>query len=62
MELRCSRDLALWLGAIVPESLDHHKEMKKAGHLLVRAPGALLSTAMFWPIATGLVALMRQMK
>lgn len=46
IELRCSRDLALWLGAIGPETMAHHREMKRAGHLLVRD----IKTAwpMFW--------------
>lgn len=49
MELRCSRDLALRLGAIEPVSLDQHKEMKKAGLLLMR--DGETGAAMFWPWA-----------
>jgi hypothetical protein len=47
MELRCSRDLALRLGAIEPANVEAHKELKKAGHLLVR--DGETNTAMFWP-------------
>lgn len=36
MELRCSRDLALWLGAVEPKTIDEHKAMKAAGHMLIR--------------------------
>lgn len=36
IELRCSRKLALWLGAMAPETLAHHKRMRDAGDLLVR--------------------------
>lgn len=47
MELRCSRDLALHLGAIEPETLDEHKQLRDAGfHLLVRDPET--SAPMFW--------------
>lgn len=47
MELRCSRDLAFWLGAIGPETMVQHKELKNAGHMLVRDPAT--SRPMFWP-------------
>lgn len=47
MELRCSRDLALRLGAFEPADIDQHKELKKAGHhLLVRDDAG---TPLFWP-------------
>jgi hypothetical protein len=46
IELRCSRDLALALGAIGPETMAHHREMKNAGHLLVR--DLKTSWLMFW--------------
>lgn len=46
VELRCSRDLALRLGAVGPETIAHHREMKNAGHLLVRDERAW---PMFWP-------------
>lgn len=53
MELRCSRDLALWLGAIEPTNLDHHKELKLAGHMLIRdGTGA----ALFWPWTSDRIA------
>jgi hypothetical protein len=47
MELFCSRDLALRLGAVAPETTAHHKALKNAGHLLVRDPET--SGPMFWP-------------
>ena len=47
MELRCSRDLALRLGAIVPETTKQHREMRDAGHLLTRDNQT--GWAMFWP-------------
>lgn len=46
-ELRCSRDLALWLGAISPDTTAHHKQMRDAGHILVR--DKITSLPMFWP-------------
>jgi hypothetical protein len=37
MELHCSRDLALRLGAVTPTSFAHHRLLKEEdGHLLVR--------------------------
>lgn len=49
MELRCSRDLALRLGAIGPETIAHHKQLRAAGHILVRDRET--SWPMFWPVA-----------
>ena len=46
LELRCSRDLALRLGAVTPETTKHHREMRDAGHLLVR--DCQTGWAMFW--------------
>lgn len=46
-ELRCTRDLALRLGAIGPETIAHHRELRDAGHMLVR--DGQTSWAMFWP-------------
>lgn len=46
-ELRCSRDLALRLGAIGPETIAHHKELRAAGHMLVRDPAT--GWPSFWP-------------
>lgn len=48
-EIRCTRDLALWLGAIMPETTKHHRELKAAGHMLVRDRET--SWPMFWPVA-----------
>lgn len=47
MELLCSHDLALRLGAIEPENLAQHREMKRAGHMLIRDE---LCEPLFWPI------------
>lgn len=47
MELLCSRDLALRLGAVMPETTKHHRELRDAGHLLVR--DGRTGWAMFWP-------------
>lgn len=47
IELRCSRDLALKLGAISPDSVAHHKAMREAGHLMVR--DTITSWPLFWP-------------
>ena len=46
IELRCSRDLALRLGAITPQTKEHHRWMLEAGWLMVRD----LATGwpMFW--------------
>lgn len=46
-ELRCSRDLALKLGAVAPLTLDHHRVLRDAGHLLVRDLAS--GWALFWP-------------
>jgi hypothetical protein len=43
-ELRCSRDLALWLGAIIPGTNAHHRQLREAGHLVVR------DTETSWPM------------
>lgn len=47
-ELLCSRDLAIRLGAIVPETVRHHRELRDAGDLLVR--DCRTGLAMFWPL------------
>lgn len=49
IELRCSHETAILLGAIVPESLGHHRRLRDAGHLLVRDTET--PKAMFWPWA-----------
>jgi hypothetical protein len=49
MELLCSRELALRLGAVVPETTRHHRELRDAGHMLVR--DGQTGWAMFWPLA-----------
>lgn len=47
MELRCSRDLALLLGAIEPEGVLQHRMLNAGGrHLLIRAVDT--SQPMFW--------------
>ena len=47
MELRCTRDIALRLGAVVPETTAHHRQLRDAGHMLVR--DGQTGWAMFWP-------------
>jgi hypothetical protein len=47
LEVRCSRDLALSLGAILPETISHHKSLRDAGHLVVRDRET--SWPLFWP-------------
>jgi hypothetical protein len=44
-ELRCSRELALLLGAVQPRSIVEHRELKRAGYLLIRDA---LGVPMFW--------------
>jgi hypothetical protein len=48
IELRCSRDLALRLGAIGPDNVAHHRQLRDAGHLLVR-DYQLPTWPLFWP-------------
>lgn len=56
MELRCTRDLALKLGAMTPETIHRHQMLKNSGlHLLIRDERSL---PMFWllqPEVTGVV-------
>jgi hypothetical protein len=47
IEVRCTRDLALRLGAIGPETVAHHRELKKEGHMLVR--DTRTAWPLFWP-------------
>lgn len=47
IELRCPRDLALRLGAIEPDSTEHHRRMRDAGLLLLRDRET--GQALFWP-------------
>jgi hypothetical protein len=47
IEIRCSRDLAIRLGAVTPETTKHHREMRDAGHMLIR--DGLTGEAVFWP-------------
>ena len=54
IELRCSRDLALRLGAITPETVKHHIQLRDAGHLLVR--DKTTGWPMFWPWIKDLIA------
>lgn len=46
-ELNCSRELAQRLGAISPITIEHHRRLRNAGHLLVRDPTS--GWGMFWP-------------
>jgi hypothetical protein len=48
MELYCSRDLALRLGAIEPQNVLHHRVLNASGdYLLMRATDT--SAPLFWP-------------
>jgi hypothetical protein len=48
IELRCSRDLGLRLGAIMPETTDQHRTFaRSAAFILVR--DLQTGWAMFWP-------------
>jgi hypothetical protein len=48
IELRCSRpDLARWLGAVTPETMAEHKELRRRGDLVVRCTYAGIDP-MFW--------------
>lgn len=55
MELRCPRELALRLGAIAPLDIAAHKELKNAGHILVRDPES--AEPVFWPWASEAMAI-----
>lgn len=47
IELRCSRDLALRLGAISPETVEQHKALRDSGqNIMVR--DRITSWPMFW--------------
>jgi len=46
-ELRISRELALRLGAIDPETIAEYHEMRRAGLMLLREPET--GRPMFWP-------------
>jgi hypothetical protein len=46
IELRCPRDLALKLGVIEPRDNRHHRQLRDAGHLLVR--DSETARPMFW--------------
>lgn len=48
MEILCSRDLALRLGAVIPETTKHHRELRDRGDMLVR--DGRTGWAMFWPL------------
>lgn len=49
IELRCSRDLAIRLGAIAPDTAEHHRQLRDAGkHMLIR--DTTTSWPMFWAL------------
>ena len=50
IELRCSGDLALRLGAIAPASPQEHRLMRDAGMLLIRDRET--ACPFFWPWAS----------
>ena len=45
IELRCTRDLALRLGAIVPDTVDHHRQLRDSGQYL-----QVRDTETGWPL------------
>lgn len=47
-ELLCRRSLALLLGALEPDTPAEVREMKRAGHLLLRDPDT--GDPLFWPL------------
>lgn len=47
MELRCTRDLALALGAIKPINVAHHRDLKSQDTILVRDE---FCAPLFWPL------------
>lgn len=52
VELICSRDLAIWLGATTPETHGHFRELKEGGrHILVR--DRVTPWPLFWPLVAG---------
>lgn len=53
LELRCSRDLALRLGAVQALTSVEHKRMKIEGYLVIRDEFA---QPLFWRRADGIVA------
>lgn len=57
MELLCSRDLAIKLGALVPDSLEHFKHLRGLGYMRVRDPAT--GQPMFWPQQISPYAAMR---
>jgi hypothetical protein len=49
IELRCSRDLALRLGAVVPGTTQEHRQLRDSGrHMLIR--DVETGWALFWPL------------
>lgn len=53
LELRCSRDLALRLGAVAPLTVVDIKRMKAEGCMVIRDE---LAQPLFWRRADGIVA------
>lgn len=47
IELRCSRELALWLGAFEPSSPAHHRELRASGQYMMLRDRITLRP-MFW--------------
>jgi hypothetical protein len=47
IELRCSRELAIWLGAVPPTSVEDHKRMRASGQFILVRERVTLEP-MFW--------------
>lgn len=47
IELRCSRELAIWLGAEVPASVNDHRRLRASGQFILVRDRVTLEP-MFW--------------
>lgn len=47
LELHCSADVVHCLGVLEPSTLNEHRKLRDAGHLLVRDHETM--SAFFWP-------------
>lgn len=54
IELRCSRELAILLGAFEPTSVEHHRTCRASGRfLMIRDPVTLVP--LFWPLVPAVI-------
>lgn len=47
-ELRCSAEIVPHLGVLEPRTVDEHRKLRDAGHILVRDHETM--SAFFWPL------------